>query len=584
MKTIRNRISLIAVLIAAVIILLSGVFIMNKTNHDTGTDGVYNGHGGTFKNTLAPIDTPDPSILYRNGYYYMTFTHNGTDIMIMKSRTLDFNQAERRVVWYPPIDTMYSANLWAPEIQYIQGKYYIYFAADNGNNENHRMYALESETDDPMGSYVFKGQITDSTNKWAIDGLALEHENRLYFVWSGWEGDLNIQQNTYIAPMSNPYTISGPRVLLSEPDLDWEKAGGPPFINEGQAILKKDGRLFIAYSGAGSWTPFYSIGLLALAPGADPLDASKWKKTEQPLMKMDGEAGVYGPGHNTFVRSTDGTEDWIVYHATSGDADGWNNRKARAQRIEWQADGMPVFGAPLSLDTAIEVPSGSGIFPVQHGISEGEDLLSFGGIPSTITAKAPLLVHYTNNTEQELRLQAGTGDASLTDIILPPTKPNETGYVYAELMLAEGHNQIDLHGGQAIKSIIAVELPRFEAEYAQLSLDSELVESPLRSNGRSVRILEGGKEAVRFGNVRVPAKGTYTLRLKVSNPTDSEQQVQLTVNGGGLHKLAVPAGERDQFAEVEVNVKLSAAANSVIIGDATGQLEIDYLDILSNLH
>ncbi|EXX90058.1 glycosyl hydrolase family 43, partial [Paenibacillus darwinianus] len=169
----------------------------------------YNGLGGTFKNTLAEIDTPDPSVVYKDGYYYMTFTHNGTDVMVMKSRTLDFRRAERKVIWYPPVDKMYSANLWAPEIQFLQGKWYIYFAADNGVNENHRMYALEADTDDPMGTYSFKGQVTDETNKWAIDGLALEHENKLYFIWSGWEGDMNIRQNTYIAPMSDPLTISG---------------------------------------------------------------------------------------------------------------------------------------------------------------------------------------------------------------------------------------------------------------------------------------------------------------------------------------------------------------------------------------
>src|SRR5690606_20538782 len=100
-----------------------------------------------------------------------------------------------------------------------------------------------------------KGQVTDATDKWAIDGLVLEQEDQLYFVWSGWEGDENIAQNTYIAPMSNPYTINGPRVLISKPDLAWEQAGGPPYINEGQAILKKDGQVHIAYSGAGSWTP-----------------------------------------------------------------------------------------------------------------------------------------------------------------------------------------------------------------------------------------------------------------------------------------------------------------------------------------
>src|SRR5690606_17588209 len=75
----------------------------------------YSGHGGTFKNPIVDMDTPDPSVVYKDGFYYMTFTHNGADIMVMKSRTIDFRHAKRKVVWYPPFGTMYSANLWAPE-------------------------------------------------------------------------------------------------------------------------------------------------------------------------------------------------------------------------------------------------------------------------------------------------------------------------------------------------------------------------------------------------------------------------------------------------------------------------------------
>ncbi|WP_256710695.1 family 43 glycosylhydrolase [Paenibacillus sp. FSL H8-0548] len=556
---------------------------MGKTNHDSETAKAYNGHGGTFKNTLAPIDTPDPSIAYHDGYYYMTFTHNGTDIMIMKSRTLDFNGAERRVVWYPPVDTMYSANLWAPEIQYLQGKFYIYFAADDGANENHRMYALEAETNDPMGSYSFKGQVTDATNKWAIDGLALEHENQLYFVWSGWEGDINVEQNTYIAPMSNPYTISGPRVLLSKPDLEWEKAGGPPYINEGQAILKKDDRIFIAYSGAGSWTPFYSIGLLTLAAGADPLDASKWTKAAEPLMKMDSDAEVYGPGHNTFASSPDGEEDFIVYHATSGQSDGWNNRKARAGRIEWNADGMPIFGSPLSLNTAIEVPAGSGFFQAEHALVEGEDNIIFSGIPSALDTDVPLLLQYSNEEGEELRVQITVNGEAQSEMILPATKPNELGYAYAVITVKEGHNKVGIMGHQAAKHILAIEVPRFEAEYAQFSLDSELRDNPERSNGRSVVIEQGVKEAIRFDYVKVPNKGTYTVRIKAANIAGSDVPLELSVNGERAQKLTVPAGERGHLAEVLLNVKLNAGPNSLLFGNASGAIELDCIDIISEI-
>ena len=122
--------------------------------------------------------------------------------------------------------TMYSKELWAPEVMYLQGKWYAYFAADDGDNNHHRMYVLENASPDPMkGEWTFKGQINDSTNKWAIDGDVYEYNNQLYMVWSGWKDDINGEQDIYIAKMSNPWTISSPRVRISKPKYDWETHG-----------------------------------------------------------------------------------------------------------------------------------------------------------------------------------------------------------------------------------------------------------------------------------------------------------------------------------------------------------------------
>jgi GH43 family beta-xylosidase len=59
------------------------------------------------------------------------------------------------------------------------------------------MFVLENENEDPFqGAFVFRGQLTDETNKWAIDGTVFEHPltNDLYFIWSGWEGDIDVMQ------------------------------------------------------------------------------------------------------------------------------------------------------------------------------------------------------------------------------------------------------------------------------------------------------------------------------------------------------------------------------------------------------
>ncbi|WP_219836992.1 family 43 glycosylhydrolase [Paenibacillus sp. R14(2021)] len=569
-----------AVLAAAVLLVgaaVIGVWVLKDSAKDEKEiTAHYNGHGGTFKNTLAEIDTPDPSVIYKDGYYYMTFTHNGADIMVMKSRTMDFKQAERKVVWYPDIGTRYSAELWAPEMQFLQGKWYIYFAADDGLNENHRMFVLEADTDDPMGSYTFKGQITDDTNKWAIDGLAMELNDKLYFVWSGWESDINIQQNTYIAPMSDPLTISGPRVLLSEPDLEWERAGGPPFINEGHSILHHNGQVHIVYSGAGSWTPFYALGMLTLKECADPLVALNWTKAQEPILKMDEVAGVYGPGHNSFVTSPDGTEQWIVYHATTAPTDGWGNRKARAQKLVWDKAGNLQIGKPLSLDTAIEVPAGTGVFKADAASAD----VSFDLIPSTIQTTAPLLIHYQNGTEDKVRAKVSVNGEQTADAELP--KVLGAGYAYTDIALAAGMNEIHItmDGGQG--RIEAIELPRYEAEYAAAGTQGEAEENLFSSAGGKVVIATGEGEALRFANIQVPVSGAYEIRLAAANFSGSDAELQIRADGIGSKgsSIVFPNGKRNNYQTHSVTLQLKAGKNAIILENATSEVHVDYMDIL----
>ncbi|NQX48704.1 family 43 glycosylhydrolase [Paenibacillus tritici] len=546
--------------------------------HNNGvTDEVYKGHGGTFKNTLAEIDTPDPSVIYREGYYYMTFTHNGTDIMVMKSRTLDFRQAERKVVWYPPAETAYSANLWAPELQYIRGSWYIYFAADDGRNENHRMYVLQGDSGDPLGGYTFKGQVTDSTNKWAIDGLAMEADGELYFVWSGWEGEMNAAQNTYIAPMSDPLTISGPRVLISEPLLPWEQAGGPPYINEGQSVLQRDGRVFIVYSGAGSWTPHYSLGMLALKPGGNPLEAADWIKSEEPLLAMDEAAGVYGPGHNSFTVSPDGSEQWIVYHATTGAADGWNNRKARAQRVSWDNEGLPVFGKPLPLSEALNVPSGTGVFRAESAVRSG-NRLEFPSLPSAVDSGTPLLVHYVNSGGEAVEALLSVNGGLPSTLHLPPSGEGQAGYAYLSLPFAAGKNTVAIEWPEgAGAEVQAIEIPRYEGEAQSLEGEAAAEDNPYASGG-AVAALSGSGAALRFGNIQVPRSGTYTVTLAVLNASP-DAKLEVSVNGAP-ETISLPGRkERNQPAFMELKLKLQSGENEIILFDRQGSFGIDYMDI-----
>jgi GH43 family beta-xylosidase len=320
----------------------------------------------TFTNPLLPSGA-DPFSFYKDGYYYYTNTQ-GNRIILWKTKNIAHLQsAEQKTIFVPPAGTAYSKEIWAPEIHFINNKWYAYFAADNGSNNNHRMYVLENSSLDPMqGEWIFKGKVGDASDKWAIDGDVFIYRKELYMIWSGWEGNENGQQNIYLAKMKNPWSIKGKRMLISAPEYNWEKNGdlndknNPPHVNvnEGPQALQHDGKLFVVYSASGCWTDYYALGLLSFTGNKKLMVTRKWKKNPDPVFKQSKENEVYAPGHNSFFKSPDGKEDWILYHANSKPGEGCGrHRSPRAQKFTWNKDGTPNFGEPVKEGLALPIPS-----------------------------------------------------------------------------------------------------------------------------------------------------------------------------------------------------------------------------------
>ncbi len=309
----------------------------------------------TFRNPIKDIGN-DPYIVQQGGFYYLVESWDG-GIWITKSvkdNLTDLAWSGDRVkVWSYPTTGTHCADVWAPELHPIGDRWYIYYAATtcDKNNVNHRMFALESTGTDPLGGYLDRGLVTDATNTWAIDGTRFEYRGRSYFVWSGWPGETDGQQNLYIAEMSSPVTIVGSRTLIAEPTHAWEKHGQP--TDEGPEVLARDSSVHIVFSASGSWTDAYCYGLLTLT-GTDPLDPSAWTKPPSPVFASTTD--VFGPGHGSFVKSPDGTEDWMIYHSARSSGSGWD-RMMNAQRYTWR-DGVPVFGEPIPPSVPQKVPSG----------------------------------------------------------------------------------------------------------------------------------------------------------------------------------------------------------------------------------
>lgn len=311
-----------------------------------------------FSNPLLSDKGADPWVIYREGTYYFTYTTGNRIVLYATKKMSALREASAVTVWTPPSGSAYSKEIWAPEMHFLDNKWYIYFAADDGTDAHHRMYVIENDAADPLqGSWTFRGELQEPSDQWAIDGTVLSLQGSLYMIWSGKTNGVPPQQ-LYICQMSNPYTLEGSRIAISTPVYSWEKNGAA--INEGPEILKnKAGNVFLVYSASGFWTDDYCLGMLALRPGGDPLTPSDWTKSPDPVFRKDADAGAFAPGHCSFFTSRDGTEDWILYHARSFPNGGsTNHRNPRIQRFTWNTDGTPDFGVPAHINTELQAPSG----------------------------------------------------------------------------------------------------------------------------------------------------------------------------------------------------------------------------------
>lgn len=317
----------------------------------------------TFTNPVLDSG-PDPWVLQDGGWYYYMNTTRG--LALWRTRDLtDLRHAEMKQIWTPEPDQPFSKDTWAPEIHKWDGKWYVYFAADAGTNDTHRIWVLENTSADPMqGEWVMKGKVTDSTDKWAIDASVFEANGQHYMIWSGWQGDMNGEQDIYIARMSNPWTISSERTLISAPTYDWEKHGDLPKeglhinVNEGPEALVHGNTVWVFFSGSACWTPDYAIGAVSAKVDSNLLDPKSWKKQKKPLFHQDEKAGVFATGHNGFFKSPDGKQDWIIYHANNTATDGCGNKRSpRMQPFTWSWTGKPKLGKPVAITKPIAAPA-----------------------------------------------------------------------------------------------------------------------------------------------------------------------------------------------------------------------------------
>ena len=321
----------------------------------------------TFMNPLGSEGHPDPCIVYcakENCYYGISttgFPFWGDDTLtVHRAKNFEdlFVTSESRVVYRSNDQDETYGYLWAPELHYIRGQWYIYTSCQNApkNNLKH-VIVLKAKTESPFDGFELCGHI--NRDFYAIDPSVYHdtESDKLYLCCSP---VIDSIQRLSIQELRSPAEPVGKIAVIAKPELDWEQV--PPYcdggaIVEGGFFVKSpNGRLFILYSANGCWSDDYTIGLLEYK-GGNIISADSWEKYPYPILTKGN--GNFGPGHATFFYSPDKSELWICYHCleSSNPSVQPMKRLCHCQRVFFDETGFPHIGDLFPNNVPCAVPS-----------------------------------------------------------------------------------------------------------------------------------------------------------------------------------------------------------------------------------
>ena len=225
----------------------------------------------------TPVLLGDPFIMLHDGTYYAYGTHADDGIEVYTSNNLQTWKykgmaLQKKDVW---ADRWF----WAPEVYEVNGKFYMYYSADE--------HICVAVADSPVGPFIQNKQEPMIVEEKCID-------NSFFMDDDG---------TPYLSFVRFKKETMRPCIHVSQA---WEEVW--PRVNEGSYILKHNGIYYMTYSANSYESPFYGVGC---ATATDIM--GEWAKyDENPLLQNPG--GLVGVGHSAMFTDKEGKLR-IVFHA-----------------------------------------------------------------------------------------------------------------------------------------------------------------------------------------------------------------------------------------------------------------------------
>jgi arabinan endo-1,5-alpha-L-arabinosidase len=342
--------------------LLMACFIQCKNNSDAEVDeGEADVPEGYYKNPVFIPTFADPTVIKADdGYFYAYATEDGWDygkpahiVPVIRSRDLvtwEFvrDAFDTKPAWKSP------AFVWAPDINHVNGKYYLYYSLSLWDDPNPGIGLAVS--DSPAGPFEDRGKILLSDEvgvKNSIDPFYYEEGDKKYLFWGSFRGIYGI-----------PLTVDGTAITGDKFQIagDWM---------EGTYILKRNNYYYLFGSNGhcclGRETPYnVMIGRASSIEGpyVNQQGQSLLTHTGNLFLKGNPSPGVTtgfaGPGHNAEIITDEESTDWFLYHAVDKSRpllpNGATRRPLMIDRIEWVND-WPQIANTTPSDTAQRKPA-----------------------------------------------------------------------------------------------------------------------------------------------------------------------------------------------------------------------------------